>query len=156
MGLMLLAGGLTIPRVSWAPPLIKIGVVNWSQIVTQYEAYQSKLKSLEKKRERLLRYIEEEYGALKKRKLRRQLKKGSSMEKEVKKLYEKTLKQYKNRRQKTIESYHRKIKEAIRKEAIEQGYSLILSENEVLYAAEGYTDLTHDVIERLNQKKNGS
>lgn len=152
-GLLFLGGMLLAPTISWAPPLIKIGVVNWEQVILQYEAYQKELKELQEKRKRILQFIEKEYGKANKDKLKRQGQ-PSSMNKELQSLYQDTLKQHKQRRRQTIENYHQKIKQAIRQEAVEQGYSLILSENEVLYAAEGYTDLTNGVIKRLNKSTN--
>jgi Skp family chaperone for outer membrane proteins len=152
-GLLILGGILAIPSASWAPTLIKIGVVNWEQVILRYDSYQEDLKELQGKRKRILQFIEKEYGEVNKDKLRRKSR-PSSMNRELQSLYEDTLKQHKQRRQRTIENYHQKIREAIRQEAVEQGYSLILSENEVLYAAEGYTDLTNGVIKRLNTNAN--
>ena len=149
-GLLFLVGVLLVPTVSWAPPLIKIGVVNWEQIILQYENYQQELKDLQQKRKRILQFIEEEYGDVDREKLEGQSS-PSSMNNELQSLYQDTLKQHKQRRRRAIENYHQRIKDAIRQEAVEQGYSLILSENEVLYAAEGYTDLTNGVINRLNE-----
>ncbi|MFB6226727.1 MAG: OmpH family outer membrane protein [bacterium] len=151
-GIIFLIGVLLVPTTSWAPPLIKIGVVNWEQVVLQYDEYQNELKELQKKRKRILQFIEKEYGDVQKDKLKGKSK-PSSMDQELQSLYEDTLQQHKKRRQRTIENFHQKIKGAIREEAVEQGYSLILSENEVLYAAEGYTDLTSDVIQRLNKSQ---
>lgn len=152
-GLLFLGGMLLVPVVSWAPPLIKIGVVNWEQVILQYDEFQSELEELQKKRKRILRFIEKEYGKVNKDKLQNQSN-PSSMNQEMQSLYKDTLKQHKQRRRRTIENYHQRITEAIRQEAVEQGYSLILSENEVLYAAEGYTDLTNGVIKRLNESSN--
>ena len=152
IGLTVLVGMISLPRPGWSPELIRIGVVNWEQVILQYEGYQNELEELQSKRTKILRMIEEQYGNVDRNKLE---KSGSvSGDREMQQLYQETLKQHEQRRQKAIEEYHRKIKAAIREEAIEQGYSLILSENEVLYAAEGYTDLTNGVIERLN--KNGN
>lgn len=144
---------LLTPAVTWAPPLIKIGVVNWEQVILQYEDFQNKLNNLQSKRKRILRFIEKEYGEIKGESVKKG-QKPASMDQELQKLYEDTLEQHKQRRKQTVEKYHRRIREAIREEAIEQGYSLILSENEVLYAAEGYTDLTNGVINRLNEDTN--
>jgi Skp family chaperone for outer membrane proteins len=150
LGLCFLAGTFVAPRVGWAPPLIRIGVVNWEQVILQYDDYQQELENLQSKRKKILRFIEQEYGQITKNQMPGGSEGGSS-ESELEKLYQDALKQHEQRRQQSIEKYHQMIMEAIRQEAIEQGYSLILSENEVLYAAEGYTDLTNGVIERLNQ-----
>ncbi len=152
LGLGFLAGAFLTPRISWAPPLIRIGVVNWQQVILQYEDYQKELKSLESKRKEILRYIEKEHGKLNRNKTPGRSRKSTS-DSEVGGLYQDALKQYKQRRQRTIKEYRQNVTRAIREEAIEQGYSLILSENEVLYAAEGYTDLTSSVIKRLNSEK---
>lgn len=149
IGLTVLFGSLMVPRATWAPPLIKIGVVNWEQTVMRYEALQSELEELQRRRERILTFIEEEYGKLKRRQIEGQ--EGRPRDPELKKLYEDAFQQVQKQRQDTIKKYQRRIREAIRQEAIEQGYSLILSENEVLYAADSYTDLTRAVIERLNE-----
>lgn len=155
LGLTVLAGMFFLPRPGWSPELIRIGVVNWEQVILQYEGYQDELEGLQSKRTKILRMIEEQYGDVDRQKLEQSS--GSvSGDEEMQQLYEETLKQHEQRRQKAIEEYHRKIKAAIREEAIEQGYSLILSENEVLYAAEGYTDLTNGVIERLNENDGGN
>jgi len=140
-----------IPRAGWAPELIRIGVVNWEQTIVQYEEYQNELNELQSKRKRILNLIEKEYGDANKGEHKK-----SSGGGEIQQLYENTLQQHKQRRQRVIEEYQDKIMAAIREEAIEQGYSLILSENEVLYAAEGYTDLTNGVIERLNENSQDS
>lgn len=151
LGMAVLVGMFFLPRPGWSPELIRIGVVNWEQVILQYEGYQNELEDLQSKRTKILRMIEEQYGNVDRKALE---KSGSlSSNQEMKQLYQETLKQHEQRRQKAIEEFHRKIKTAIREEAIEQGYSLILSENEVLYAAEGYTDLTNGVIERLNQNE---
>ncbi len=151
IGIVVLMGLSLVPRAGWAPELIRIGVVNWEQTIAQYDEYQNELNELQSKRKRILNLLEKEYGGVRKDRLKR-----SSDDQEMQKLYENTLQQHKQRRQKVIEEYHDKIMAAIREEAIEQGYSLILSENEVLYAAEGYTDLTNGVIERLNENSQDS
>lgn len=151
-GLLFLAGMIIVPTTSWAPPLIKIGVVNWEQVILQYDQYQNELKELQDKRKRILQFIENEYGDVDRDKLKGGSR-PSSMDQDLQSLYEDTLKQHKENRRRTIENYHQRIKDAIRQEAVEQGYSLILSENEVLYAAEGYTDLTNGVINRLNNSQ---
>jgi len=150
MGLVALLLILTGPGTSWAPPLIRIGVVNWEETVMRYRDFQSDLEELERRRTRILRFIEEEYGELQREKIER--KDGAPpRDPELKKLYEDAFAQVRNQRQNAIKRHHQRILRAIRREAVEQGYSLILSENEVLYAAESYTDLTGDVIARLNE-----
>ncbi len=142
----LITGGLMLsPRLGWAPPLIKMGVVNWEQVVMQYNRYQQALAELQQRRKRVLNFIDEEY-----REIPRSQRNPDTRNQELESMYEDTLKQIKERRERTIKEFHRNIYRAIEEEAIEQGYSLILSENEVLYASEEYTDLTHSVIERLN------
>lgn len=143
---ILLTGGLLLgPRIGWAPPLIKMGVVNWEQVVMQYGRYQQALTELQQRRKRVLEFIDREY-----REIGRIQDRADTRNQELESMYEDTLKQIKERRERTIKKFHRNIYRAIEQEAIEQGYSLILSENEVLYASEEYTDLTHSVIERLN------
>jgi Skp family chaperone for outer membrane proteins len=155
LGLAVLTGLSLAPRAGWAPELIRIGVVNWEQTISQYKDYQNELKELQSKRKRILNLIEKEYENVPQDQLK-QSEGTASGGAEMQKLYQNTLEQHKQRRKRVIEEYHKKIMSAIRDEAIEQGYSLILSENEVLYAAEGYTDLTNGVIERLNQNSQNS
>lgn len=150
IGLVVLGGMSLMPRAGWAPELIRIGVVNWEQTIAQYKEYQNELSELQSKRKRILNLIENEYGDVQQDQLKQ------SSDGEMQQLYENTLQQHKQRRKRVIEEFHNKIMSAIREEAIEQGYSLILSENEVLYAAEGYTDLTNGVIERLNKNSQDS
>lgn len=140
IGVLLSVSLLLFPRLGWAPPLIKMGVVNWEQVVMQYSAYQAELKELEQRRKRVLNFIDQESKKIN----------GGQKDQELESIYRDTLKQIRERREQTIKQYHQNIYDSIEAEAIEQGYSLILSENEVLYASEEYADLTHDVIERLN------
>lgn len=151
LGMLVVVGTATLPQTGWAPPLIKIGVVNWEQVILQYEGYQQELKALQDKRQRILQFIEQEYGNIDEDSIKKKSE-SKSTNGELESLYQDTLKQHEERRQQTIDEYHQKIMSAIREEAIEQGFSLILSENEVLYAAEGYTDLTNGVINRLNDE----
>ncbi len=150
LGLLVLVMFLLAPRPTWAPPLIKIGVVNWEKTVSSYRAFQTELEELEQRRERILDFIEEEYGELQREKIER-TESGAPRDPELKELYNDAFRQVQSQRKSTIKRYHRRVREAIRKEAVEQGYSLILSENEVLYAAQSYTDLTPAVINRLNE-----
>lgn len=145
VGLMLTGGLLLAPRLGWAPPLIKMGVVNWEQVVMEYGRYQQAISDLQKRRKRVLKFIDQEY-----QEIRRGQPDTGGQDGELESMYQDTLKQIKERRERTIKKFHRNIYRAIEQEAVEQGYSLILSENEVLYASEEYTDLTHSVIERLN------
>lgn len=155
LGLLVLVTSLLAPRPTWAPPLIKIGVVNWEETVSRYRALQTELEELKHRRERILEFIEKEYGELQREKIER--KEGEPpRDPELKELYDDAFQQVRTQRENTIKRYHRNVLEAIRQEAIEQGFSLILSENEVLYAAESYTDLTNDVIDRLNGGDSGN
>ncbi len=141
---ILIVGLLVLkPGVTWAPPLIRMGVVNWEQTVMNYEEFQRDLAELEQRRDRLREYIETQYGALGDEEL-------EDMDREVEEIYGEAIKQLDESRRRKISEYHQNIYEAIEAEAIASGYSLILSENEVLYASEEYTDLTSDVISRLN------
>ncbi|MFB6355088.1 MAG: OmpH family outer membrane protein [bacterium] len=150
LGLFILIGVLAIPRAGWAPPLIKMGVVNWEEIILQYEDYQQELKKLQQRRVKMMEFLRGQYDNVKGKKLKG--KNPKNMSNEMRQIYRDTLKQIDDRQRKTREKYNRKIRRAIRQEAIKQGYSLILSENSVLYASEQYTDLTHSVIKRLNSK----
>ncbi len=142
-GLIIVVMILLTPQITWAPPLIRMGVVNWEQTVMNYEEFQRDLAELEQRRERLREYIEAQYGALGDEDL-------EDLDREVEEIYGEAIKQLDESRRRKISEYHQKIYEAIEYEAIAGGYSLILSENEVLYASEEYTDLTSDVISRLN------
>ncbi|MGM0380463.1 MAG: OmpH family outer membrane protein [bacterium] len=133
------------PGVSWAPPLIRVGVVNWEQVVMNFENFQRDLSELEQRRDRLRQYIEEQYGELGDEEL-------EDVDKEVEEIYGEAIKQLNENRRRKISEYHQKIYSSIESEAVAGGYSLILSENEVLYASEEYTDLTQDVINRLNNE----
>jgi len=133
------------PGVTWAPPLIRMGVVNWGQVVMNFDNFQRGLAELEQRRDRLRDYIEQQYGALGVDEL-------EDIDKEVEEIYGEALKQLNESRRRKINEYHQQIYSAIEAEAIAGGYSLILSENEVLYASAEYTDLTSDVINRLNSE----
>lgn len=150
LGLLMILAITSVPRVGWAPPLIKMGVVNWEQTIMEYRSFQDELKELQGRREKILKFIQDEYGDLNKRKGQSSDNK-KNLDNEMQSVYEDYLKQHEESRRETIEKHHKKIMNAIRQEAIEQGFSLVLSENEILYAANQYTDLTNDVIERLNQ-----
>jgi Skp family chaperone for outer membrane proteins len=131
--------------------LIRMGVVNWEQVVMEYENYQSELKELQRRRMRVLEYIKGQGEDVDEEALREG--NEAQLNEEMQKIYQDTLKQIDQRRTKIQKQYQQRIYSAIRQEAIEQGYSLVLSENEVLYASQEYTDLTHDVLERLNQNE---
>ena len=56
-------------------------------------------------------------------------------------------------REALITEARRAIYNAIRDIAIQKGFSLVFSENEILYASEDYVDMTAAVIQKLNQPK---
>lgn len=134
----------------WAPPLIKMGVVNWEQVVMKYKGFQSEMKELQRRRVQILEYIQKETGN--RPDTSGSVSSGKRGDPEMQGIYQDTLKQIEKRRRSLRQEYHQNIYQAIRGEAIERGFSLVLSENEVLYASEEYTDLTNGVIERLNQQ----
>ena len=142
---------LTIAGPGWAPPLIKMGVVNWEQVVMQFDQFQKEQKELQRRRMKILQYIQEESKG--KVPNPEDIESGENLDPEMQKIYQDTLKQIEDRRRSLQEEFHQKINAAIRDEAIARGFSLVLSENEVLYASEEYTDLTNGVIERLNKEK---
>lgn len=148
VGLLLSLFTVALPRVQ-SEQLIRMGVVNWEQVVAQYDEYQSEIKELQRRRMRVLEYIKGENKNVDQEALQKGQK--QELDPEMRKIYEDTLKQIDDRREQLQKKYQQRIYDAIRNEAIEQGYSLILSENEVLYASQEYTDLTNDVLERLNK-----
>lgn len=152
VGGMLSLISVALPRVQ-GEQLIRMGVVNWEQVVTNYSEYQSEIEELQQRRMRVLEYIKGQGKDVDEQ----ALKQGNEEElnAEMRKIYQDTLKQINQRRSKLQKEYQQKIYEAIRNEAIKQGYSLVLSENEVLYASQEYTDLTHDVLTRLNEESDG-
>lgn len=140
-GFLLAGGVLFFPAVSWAPPMIKMGVVNWERVVAEYEEFQRNIAEVEQRRETMIQFIEEQYG---------ELEESKQLDAEIDEMYRETLLEIKKRREKVVQKAHRDIFAAIEEEAISRGYSLILSENEVLYASEDYTDMTGYVLKRLN------
>ncbi len=131
-GLLLLL--VLVPGRGWAPQMIRVGVVNWSRVVTSYESFQSEISELEEQRSNWLVILEE----------------PRADEDDAGEMYREALEQIESRRDRVIRDAHREIYEAIEEVAITNGYSLVLSENEVLYASEAYTDLTNQVVQRLN------
>jgi len=149
-GIVLFALFLTIPGPGWAPPLIKVGVVNWEQVVMEFDQFQTELKELQRRRMRILEYIQQESeGEVP---APEDIESGENLDPEMQQIYQDTLTQIQDRRRSLQEEFHQKIQAAIREEAISRGFSLVLSENEVLYASEEYTDLTNGVIERLDKE----
>ncbi|MFP4687023.1 MAG: hypothetical protein ACLFN5_02820 [bacterium] len=143
VGLFFAVGVLLMPGVSWAPPLIKMGVVNWERVVGNYEDFQRNIAEAEHRRETMIQFIEEQYG---------ELGDAEELDEEMDEMYRETLLEIEERRERIVREAHREIFNVIEEEAINQGFSLILSENEVLYASEDYTDITRDVLRRLNGK----
>lgn len=142
---------VALPEVR-GEPLIRMGVVNWEQVVMNYQGYQSELQELQRRRMRVLEYIRGQDQDVDEEAL--QEGDEQQLSGEMQQIYEDTLKQIDDRRSNVQRKYQRRIYDAIKNEAIEQGYSLVLSENEVLYASQEYTDLTHDVLDRLNTGSN--
>lgn len=143
-GLLLVCSLLLVPHASWAPPLIKIGVVNWEQVVSRYDKFQKKISSIQSRRQRLLRFIEKKNE-------------GSTVPEnqagQQEQVYEEALEQVSTQKERFIRDAHKEIREVIKQVAIKRGYSLILSESEVLYASEVYVDLTDPVIQKLNEQQ---
>lgn len=136
-GLVLFVAGLVIPGSSGAPPMIKVGVVSWEQVVANYEEFQTDIEELEDRQNRLRKLVEEGQDG--------------TTEAERRQVYDEALQQVQSRREKLVREAHENIYEAIEEVAIANGFSLVLSESEVLYASEAYTDLTRPVVKQLNQ-----
>ncbi len=146
LGLLIIVAVSLLSSPGWAPQMIRVAVVNWEQVVANYEQFQQEISELESQRERLLEMIEgsgDDPGDM-------PAADGetSGADRQV---YVEALAQIDSRRENLIRSAHDRIYSVIEDVAITNGYSLVLSENEVLYASEVYTDLTVSVIEQLNR-----
>ncbi len=141
-GVIILLSIALFPELSWAPPLIKIGVVNWEQVVSRYKVFQEKIAEIQHRRERLLKFIEHENKSLSSGSGRKNSQDGE--------IYKEALNQIQSQKEQLIQKSHQKIYRIIKQVAVKRGYSLILSENQVLYASEVYADLTSPVIKKLN------
>lgn|GEM_PF-4516429 len=139
MGLLLMVGVALLSSPGWAPQMIRVGVVNWEQVVANYEEFQQDITELESQRQRLLEMIESAGED------------PAEADDADRQVYVEALAQLDSRRENLIRSAHNRIYSVIEDVAITNGYSLVLSENEVLYASEVYTDLTTSVVEQLNQ-----
>ncbi len=143
--LVVMLGVVWMPSGGWAPqPLIRMGIVDWEQVLLEYEEFQQDMEELEQREQNLGRQMEDRVGE--------NGSTGGEDTDDLGDLREDLRQQLVDRRREIVQSRHREVLEAIEEEAIQRGYSLVLSENDVLYASEDYTDLTRDVINRLNQQ----
>ncbi len=134
---LLILGLLTLgPNQSWAPQMIKVGVVNWERTVSNYQQFQEEISELQTQRERWRAAVEQIDS--------------DRNDEDQDEIYQEALEQINSQLNRVIREAHRHIYEVIEEVAITNGYSLVLSENEVLYASEAYTDLTEPVLRRLN------
>ncbi len=147
-----------------AENLIRIAVVNFEEVSMSFDAFQSKLKDNDQKKDRVvesvtkaneeIRRMEKELSAEADPVRVQRLQAVIAQRKvELQTSYYQSMNVLDKERETIISESRKAIYDAIRDMAIQKGFSLVFSENEILYASENYVDLTDAVVQRLNQPK---
>lgn len=152
----------------WGPaaadPLIRIAVVNFEEVSMAYLAFQKNLQDNDAKRDRILNSVAAENEEIRKMeeslKLQRDPVRLSTQQAliaqrrvELQTFYYQSMNILEKEREELIANARKTIYNAIKQIAIQDGFSLVFSENEILYAAEDYVDMTESVIRKLNDRK---
>ncbi len=153
-----------LPAAACAEVLIRIAVVNFEEVSMSYQAFQQKLKENDDKKDRVVESVTKANEDI------RRMEKEQSSENdpvrvqrlqaiiaqrkvELQTSYYQSMTVLEKERENLISEARKAIYSAIREIAIQKGFSLVFSENEILYASEDYVDMTDAVIQKLNQPK---
>lgn len=141
VALLVVVGIGWLPSLGWAPQgLIRVGVVDWEQVLVEYDDFQQAMSELEQREQNLTRNPSENFSA-----------ESDTAPENLEQIEQELEKQLQDQHREVVRNHQDQVLEAIEQEAIRQGYSLVLSEQDVLYASDQYTDLTPQVIKRLNE-----
>ncbi|MBI4178056.1 OmpH family outer membrane protein [bacterium] len=149
---------------AFAEALIRIAVVNFEEVSMSYQTFQTRLKDNDTKKDRVVESVTKENEEI------RRMEKDLSSEHdsvrvqrlqsiiaqrkvELQTFYYQSMNVLDKERETLISEARKSIYNAIRDIAIQKGFSLVFSENEILYASEDYVDMTADVVQKLNQPK---
>lgn len=153
MALVALAGSAA------ADPLIRIAVVNFEEVSMSYTAFQRNLQENDTKRDRILNSVATENEEIRKMEAGDAARQSTQQaliaqrRVELQTFYYQSMNILEKEREELIANARKTIYNAIKQIAIQDGFSLVFSENEILYAAEDYVDMTDSVIRRLNDRK---
>lgn len=149
---------------AWGEALIRIAVVNFEEVSMSYEAFQTRLKDNDARKDRVVESVtkaNEEIRRMEKElsaevdgvRIQRLQSIIAQRKVELQTSYYQSMNVLDKEREQLISEARKSIYNAIRDIAIQKGFSLVFSENEILYASEDYVDMTDAVIQRLNQPK---
>ena len=149
---------------SAAPPLIKISVVDWEKVTLNFEWLQQSYVKIRNRKKDMLAMIENENRDIKRmesdleniidaQRYRRQQQLIKRRKSELQNFYVEAMSFIEKQEEKLLRDARVKIIDVIERLAIREGISLVFSKNEILYAAEGYADLTTEVIKELNKEE---
>ena len=152
------------PTQSLAADLIRIAVVNFEEVSMSYDAFQTKLKENEEKKDRVVESVTKANEDIRKMEKELQAENDSvriqrmqaivaQRKVELQTSYYQSMSVLDREKESLISEGRKAIYNAIRDIAIQKGFSLVFSENEILYASEDYVDMTDAVIQKLNQTK---
>lgn len=144
--------------------LIRIAVVNFEEVSMSYDPFQVRLKENDDKKDRVvesvtkaneeIRKMEKELAAENDSVRIQRLQAIVAQRKvELQTSYYQSMSVLDRERESLISEARKAIYNAIRDIAIQKGFSLVFSENEILYASEDYVDMTSAVIQKLNLPK---
>lgn len=153
--------GLKIKK-SYAPPFIKLAVVDWTRIVGNYNAFQKEVEKLNQKKQGLIDEIEKrnkqietlEYeikNSTNRSEIEQKKALISQIRLENQTIFSQLLDSLDKEKQKLFDESRNKIMEAIANVSVTEGISLVFERNQVLYVSEDYADITDLVIEELNK-----
>ena len=151
-------------RPGWAEPLIRIAVVNFEEVSMSFTGFQTRLKENDDKKDRVVESVtraNEEIRRMEKEmatendplRIQRLQAIIAQRKVELQTSYYQSMNVLDRDRENLIADSRKSIYGAIRDIAIQRGFSLVFSENEILYASEDYVDMTDAVIQKLNQPK---
>lgn len=149
---------------SWGEALIRIAVVNFEEVSMSYESFQARLKDNDDRKDRVVESVtkaNEEIRRMEKElssendpvRIQRLQAIIAQRKVELQTSYYQSMNVLDKERENLITEARRAIYNTIRDIAIQKGFSLVFSENEILYASEDYVDMTAAVIQKLNQPK---
>lgn len=148
---------------AWGEALIRIAVVNFEEVSMSYETFQSKLKKNDEEKDRVVENVtkaNEEIRRMEKElsgehdpmRVQRLQAIVAQQKVELQTSYYQSMNVLDKERENLISEARRAIYNAIRDIAIQKGFSLVFSENEILYASEDYVDMTDAVVQKLNNR----
>ncbi len=144
--------------------LIRIAVVNFEEVSMSYQSFQDMLKKNDQEKDhvmvqvakaneeikRMERDLAAEHDPVRVQRIQAMV---ATQKVELQTSYYQSMKVLDNQRENVISEARKAIYNAIREIATQKGFSLVFSENEILYASEEYVDMTDAVVQKLNRPK---